>query len=645
MTEGSPVERERHRLSLSARLVLAGSLAALLPFALALLVIALTPRSTIDRVAGSALDTRLAVVESRLADDREAVRARLTDVDDADIAQAARTSNTTDLEAALETSEVGVDVDVRPANADRGGDALTAGYVTVGDDTLVVALAPSDDRLRELGEGFDIDLAIVRDGRSVASAGIAPDEIDDDGESGDDEIFTRARALSADGETLLVGARRGDRVSVLMWAQGRQLCLVLASLLATGVCTAFACASMFNRRLTQFADRAVQMAGGDYGGKLPVEGNDAAARVAESLNVLADDVDRSLAEMRRSFDRLDRTVAATEDGVCLWSGDDRIELWNSAAARLTGVSADGDPVDSATARFLREHREPGVSRTLLPVDGGDRQIVVDLTVSTTRDGGTLQVFRDSSRVIALDQARSNFLVTAAHELRTPLTPLVGFLPLLLEEWTDGAPRLEPETRELVVTGIRDSMLRLEQVVGSIFDSSMLGEQQISVSTSTNRLFDLVEAGRLAAAYTGEVVHQFDRSLSVVCDPALFTTVLAELFDNAAKYGDAPVIVGASHPVGEGACLIAFADSGDGLSREARVHGFEPFFRDDPEMRAVHGGVGLGLFRARRLVEAMGGTIEFGDPLDVAHDTPRDSRQGSGCVVLVVLPEIVPLHGA
>jgi signal transduction histidine kinase len=106
---------------------------------------------------------------------------------------------------------------------------------------------------------------------------------------------------------------------------------------------------------------------------------------------------------------------------------------------------------------------------------------------------------------------------------------------------------------------------------------------------------------------------------VLADPGMLRIVFLNLMVNSAEAmrGDGEISI--SIESGDGACRIAFADSGPGIPAEAREKIFTPFFTTKSR------GTGLGLPTAKRLVEAHHGTIEVRCP------------PGGGTTVTVQLP--------
>jgi signal transduction histidine kinase len=95
---------------------------------------------------------------------------------------------------------------------------------------------------------------------------------------------------------------------------------------------------------------------------------------------------------------------------------------------------------------------------------------------------------------------------------------------------------------------------------------------------------------------------------VECDPVRVVQVLSNLVSNGLKYSgpDAPVTVQLA--VVDGAAVVTVADAGRGIPDDQLELVFEKFHRVEDPLRMTTGGTGLGLFIAKQLTEAMGGTL-------------------------------------
>lgn len=231
------------------------------------------------------------------------------------------------------------------------------------------------------------------------------------------------------------------------------------------------------------------------------------------------------------------------------------------------------------------------------------------------------------------RARDEFLSIASHELKTPLTPLQLQLHTLKEKVNEFAMQ---DKRPWLVTRlqtIQRQSERLDHLVSELLDVSRIANDRLQL--------DLEEVD--LAAVVREVVADFrsqgglerPRSdIRVEADGAIvgqwdrmrLEQILVNLLSNALKYGGGrPVTVAASRE--RDVAVLMIADRGIGIAAEDHERIFARFERAVSSRH--YGGLGLGLYIVREVVQRMGGTIRVA------------SKPGEGATFLVTLP----LHGS
>lgn len=235
------------------------------------------------------------------------------------------------------------------------------------------------------------------------------------------------------------------------------------------------------------------------------------------------------------------------------------------------------------------------------------------TSETDRLGWSIaQLYRTRAAKRELEHAvhaRDEFLSIASHELRTPLTSLSLQLQSLEREidrrGIDGA--LDKKTKTA-----RKSADRLTALVEQMLDVSRIatGRMEIDIHCDVIDLAELVNeiVDRFREAnMTGGCQVTVDASGPVIgsWDPVRLDQVLTNLLANACRYGLSRPIAISVHEGGEQA-IVTVRDQGIGIAPKDQPRIFEPFER--AVSRDNYGGLGLGLFIARRIVEAHGGTI-------------------------------------
>jgi len=213
------------------------------------------------------------------------------------------------------------------------------------------------------------------------------------------------------------------------------------------------------------------------------------------------------------------------------------------------------------------------------------------------------------QLTALDAARAELLSVVTHELRTPLSVVRAYVDLLGEAAATAGPAADEATAREWHDAALDQVSRLDRLVDSIL-ASVRGEGLTGLSRAP---FDAVAA-------VGETVDTLRLLLRphpirweppadgmvAVGDETRFRQVLEQLLENESKY--APTADGVSIGVWRRAdeIQVYVTDDGPGVPAEDWESVFEPFVRIEGRGRSR--GSGIGLFAARRLMDAMGGRV-------------------------------------
>jgi signal transduction histidine kinase len=212
------------------------------------------------------------------------------------------------------------------------------------------------------------------------------------------------------------------------------------------------------------------------------------------------------------------------------------------------------------------------------------------------------------------RTRDEFIAVAAHELRTPLTTLrlqVDLLPRRLAR--DGLVPSDGMSRFL--DGLVAQTDRLARLVSQLLDVSGLEAGKLTVKAQPVDLHalvvDCIEIVQLKSAGRPITMAASSRPM-VAGDAARLEQVLMNLLDNALKYSpaDAPIEVTLATP-GPGTVELAVHDHGPGIPTDQRAGIFERFYQVPGA--AHQGGMGLGLYISRQIVELHGGKLEADFP--------------------------------
>jgi signal transduction histidine kinase len=206
----------------------------------------------------------------------------------------------------------------------------------------------------------------------------------------------------------------------------------------------------------------------------------------------------------------------------------------------------------------------------------------------------------------LSALRADFVSLVSHELRSPMAAVIGAARTLQQRWRE----LQPEQREAFLALIGDETSRLAALIGDVLDTSRL-----DAGTFTYRFGDVDLAALVgevvATASVGQdevpiVAHVTSPAPTIRGDADRLRQVLANLIDNAVKYSPAGEPVDVSLLPANGSVQISVRDRGPGIAPDDQQLIFEKFGRVSGG--ASKPGTGLGLFIARSIAEAHGGTL-------------------------------------
>lgn len=218
---------------------------------------------------------------------------------------------------------------------------------------------------------------------------------------------------------------------------------------------------------------------------------------------------------------------------------------------------------------------------------------------------TAEVEARLEQLTALDTARAELISVVTHELRTPLSVVRVYVDLLADAALQGPTSAIGEWREAAA----DQLARLDRLVDSIL-ASVRGEGLTGLSRApfdaVASVGDTVETLRLLLRPHTIRWDPPGQPLVAIGDEARFRQVLEQLLENESKYApsDDGVSIGAWRLGNE--IQVYVTDDGPGVPIEDWESVFEPFVRIEGRGRSR--GSGIGLFAARRLMDAMGGRV-------------------------------------
>lgn len=215
--------------------------------------------------------------------------------------------------------------------------------------------------------------------------------------------------------------------------------------------------------------------------------------------------------------------------------------------------------------------------------------------------------RDANkRLSQLDALKTNFISIASHELRTPLMLVQGYATFLREE-TSGQMSQDVE---MVLRGAK----QLEDIIDTMTNLSYLEAGALELERERFSLTALIT--ELGAEWRSLVAtkHQTleivlpSRPIDIEADREKITQVLNNLLSNAMQFTLESGTIEISLQLHTGVVMISVTDTGIGIPSEELERIFEAFHQVEDHLTRHHGGLGLGLPIAKRIVELHGGRI-------------------------------------
>ncbi len=227
-------------------------------------------------------------------------------------------------------------------------------------------------------------------------------------------------------------------------------------------------------------------------------------------------------------------------------------------------------------------------------------------LARTLDAMATDLQRASDREHELERTRRDLVTAISHDLRTPLASLKA----MIEAVEDGVVS-DPSIIDRYVGEMHRSTDRLATMVDDLFELAQLDAGAIEIERANARLgavvHDAVDTVHAAAdAKRLFLVTELGAASSVDCSPRL-ERVVQNLLVNAIRHTPADGTVRLTATLADGRLALAVEDTGEGIAPEQLAHVFEPFYRADQSRTGP--GAGLGLTLAKRIVEALGGTIQ------------------------------------
>ncbi|MGH8003794.1 MAG: ATP-binding protein [Limisphaerales bacterium] len=377
-----------------------------------------------------------------------------------------------------------------------------------------------------------------------------------------------------------------------------------------------------------------EMKKGDFSARTALPAEDVLAPLGAVLNELAEELQKTLAELKEQKRVQDTTLETLSEGVLAADAGGKIIFANSVLASIFSLETEptGQP-------FHLVFRQPALLAAFEKVlqEGGSAEVQVKETFPThrvvnvsfttpekARSVRVVAVFTDVTQSYRLEQVRKDFVANASHELRTPLAVVRGYVETL----EDGL--IAPAEKKKVFATLNQNIQRMGDLIEDLLHLSKLESPEFTLRPEKLLVLEVVQAVLSALKPQAEAKKQ---ELSVEVPPELSLTgdrlelevALKNLLENAIHYTGpgGKITITAAHK--NGTVEITVADTGIGIPSQDLGRIFERFYRVDRSRSREEGGTGLGLSIVKHIAEAHGGRVEV------------QSEVGKGSSFILVIP--------
>ncbi|CAE1139076.1 ATP-binding response regulator [Xanthomonas euroxanthea] len=220
------------------------------------------------------------------------------------------------------------------------------------------------------------------------------------------------------------------------------------------------------------------------------------------------------------------------------------------------------------------------------------------------------------QALASRDAQSRFISTMNHELRTPLNAVINCAQLI-----DG-DTLSAQQRELM-QAMTVNAIALRHRVNEVIDVASIDGGRLQLHSKPLSLLDVlatVKAVCASAASTKGVALELRSDAAqtpdLIGDEGRIEQVITNLVINAIKFtpagGSVDVLIAATQVQQRWAISVTVTDTGIGIADDQKAYIFTPFTQLSTGFNRTEGGVGLGLYIALSVSDAMGGSLSVRD---------------------------------
>ncbi len=401
---------------------------------------------------------------------------------------------------------------------------------------------------------------------------------------------------------------------------------------------------------------------GDFSGQLDVpSSDDEFSELLVSLDLMASNLKELITENRKKTTQVQKSKMKIEqekakaeaflgsigEGVIAIDLQGNIIMINEAAEHMFGKSIE-DVIGKKFTEAYRFEDQKGnlIKENSFPISeviANKKQVYTvtyflkspdsKLPLATTaspvlfdnRILGVIGTFRDITKEMEVDRAKSEFVSLASHQLRTPLAGLNWLLQEVIRKGN-----LDDMQTEYLQDALKSNE-RMVHLVSDLLNVSRLETGIINVESKDVDVYDminvLVKEASVVAKDKGQVIEfeKPDQEIHASLDKELIGQVVTNLISNAISYSEENKTIHVELSKKADRIFITVKDEGIGISKDEQEKLFTKFFRSRNASKYSTTGSGLGLYIIRKVLDVCNGKIEV------------ESEPGKGTTFTVALP--------
>ncbi len=413
-------------------------------------------------------------------------------------------------------------------------------------------------------------------------------------------------------------------------AQVRRL-MIYSSLLAIilGMILAYGWSRSLASPLKNMSEAVMDLSDGDYGltiDLLDTETTREMSRLQKSFNVLSQELDSKIAELRRERNKLKHILTGMQEGVLVVNSDKKIVLFNNSASKLLDLEDDLEGRDYTEVLFIEEVEEtlnevienPETASKEFTIEKECREIRILFRVTPImvrgNFWGVVGLLQDISERWRFEKLQKDFVANVSHELKAPLSSIKGSVEILLDGIVE-----DREKKEEYLNIVLQESDRLAELVDEILNMAeyenknfAFEKAEISVNGLLHDMDSIFERSISIDNEEEKVrVEYLPEDVKITANESRIKQVIYNFLDNAMKFSpeESPIVLGAeiNNEEPDEVCIFV-EDKGIGIPVKEQENIWERFYKVDKARTPGQEGSGLGLAISKKIIAEHEGEV-------------------------------------